>query len=145
MTQARPAQDTCRPDQVQDPRPDQANGEIAVWYNAYGLTGLKAPNTAREWHAPKFFANSDIKPLMCLISKCATTRMGITRHNLLSTKVTLMVANSSQIKLDGIFLTLTLGDATSSQLVYVTCLIHSQIACQSCHQAHGRPTPSGRD
>ena len=58
--------------------------------------------------------------------------MGILRHNLVETTEKLMAGNGKHIKLDfTTFLTLTLGDATSSQLVYVTpqaCLLLSQKA-----------------
>ena len=60
--------------------------------------------------------------------------MGITTHDLVKTTKGLVEANGWHIKLDGIlFLNLTLGDATTSQLVHVTALVTrlflSQDAC----------------
>ena len=61
-----------------------------------------------------------------------------------------MAANGKQIQLDGnLFHTLTLGNATSSQLVYMTnhatCLFLSQKVPNELRRAIGLPGPSGRD
>ena len=63
-------------------------------------------------------------------SRCVTALMGITTCNLVETTKQLVEA----IQLDGVvFLDLTLGDATTSQLVtpQVICPFLSQEACQS--------------
>ena len=58
---------------------------------------------------------------MCIIGKCVTTRMGISKHNLATTTERLVGANGAQIELDSaVFLNITVEDAKSSQLVYVT-------------------------
>ena len=58
--------------------------------------------------------------------------MVVLRHNLVETTEKLMAGNGKHIKLDcPLFLTLTLGSATSSQLVYMiplACLLLSQKA-----------------
>ena len=57
---------------------------------------------------------------LSMISRCVTTRMGIPRPNLVKTTERLVETNSKGVKLDGaVFLNLTLGEATTSQPVYV--------------------------
>ena len=68
---------------------------------------------------------------MGLVSRCMTMRIGITRHNLAVTTERLVGANGGQIELDGlVFLILTVANAMSSQLVYVT----PQVTCHFLSQ-----------
>ena len=67
--------------------------------------------------------------------------MGISRHNLAATTQKLAGANGEQIKLVGtVFLNLTVGYATNSQMVYmtaqVTCVFLSQKACKGLCTVH---------
>ena len=58
---------------------------------------------------------------ICLVVRCVTMWMGITRHNLVKTTEKMVGADSGQIKLDVVlFLNLTKGNTSRSQLVYVT-------------------------
>ena len=64
-----------------------------------------------------------------------TVCMGITTHTLVKTTEQLVETNGQHIKLDGgVFFSMTLADATISQLVYVTpqviCLFLSGNSCQ---------------
>ena len=86
-------------------------------------------------------ATLDTGASMCLIGRCMNNRMGITRPNLTPTTERLVGANRGQIKIDGaIFLNLTVGDALSSQLMYVTpqmtYLLLSQQACKELRTGH---------
>ena len=75
---------------------------------------------------------------LCIIGRCVTTQMRIMRNSLVRTNKNLVEDKDRQIKLDGtVFLNLTLGTATITQLVYltpqVTRLFLSQKACQDLH------------
>ena len=85
----------------------------------------RAPSTARERHTTTVSAMH--RALVCLISRCVTTRMGIKRHALVKTNEGLVGANGKQNKLDGVmFLDLTLGLRTHQ----VTCLFLFPETCK---------------
>ena len=107
--------------------------EASLCDNAYDQTGLKAPSRARKGQTTKIATMPDTEPSMCLIGRCLSTRMGIMIQDLVKTTKKLIAANGEHIELDStLFRTLTLGDSTSSKLVYVTnqatCLLLSQKA-----------------
>ena len=115
--------------------------EAALCHDTYGKICLKAQNKAGAKHTTEVAAMSDTGAPMCLIGRCVTMQMGITRHNHANTTEKLVGANGGKIKLDGaVILNLTLGDTTSSQLPYVmpqvTCLFLFQRVCKELRAMH---------
>ena len=92
--------------------------QVTLRHNAYDKISLEAPNTAGDQHTTMVTAMPDTGASMCLVGRCLTMGMGITRHNLAATTERGVGVNGGRIKLDGIvFLNLTLGNDTSNQIV----------------------------
>ena len=93
--------------------------KAALCHDAYDEIRLRAPSKARGRHIKTVAAMP--RASMCIIGRCMTTWIGITRPNLVKTTERLVGTIGRQVKLDGVvFLNVTLRDATTSQLVYVT-------------------------
>ena len=72
--------------------------EVAPCHDAYNKIGLKTPTTTLEHNTTMVTATPDKGASMCLIGRCVTNRMGITRPKLKPTSKRLVSVNGGQIK-----------------------------------------------
>ena len=54
---------------------------VALCQDAYNEIGLEAPNTAMEQHTAMVIAMLDTGASICLVGRCMTIRLGMTRSN----------------------------------------------------------------
>ena len=90
--------------------------EVTLCNDAYDKIVNDVPNTAGEQHTTMVTAMLDTGASMCIVSRCMTMQMEVSRNKLETTTKRLVEANGAQIELDGaVFLNLTVGYARSSK------------------------------